>query len=76
MNLLPCPFCGEDGGKDAPRIQDKPTRVHTWYLVRCFRCSVTTGEYLKPELAAEQWNMRSKPKSETFGANWWDHRRP
>jgi len=71
MQLLPCPFCGEDAGADAPRVVDEPTKLRTWYRAECFRCRIRAGSYAAEDGAIKHWNMRSRPKTETFGPDWW-----
>jgi hypothetical protein len=69
--LLACPFCGEDTGDLAPVIIWRTPKKAEWprdlCRVECLRCHAQTGEFDYQDGAIKQWQMRSAPKSETFG---------
>jgi hypothetical protein len=64
--LLPCPFCGEDEGQFAPKVQRreglrKGQQHWLWFFVLCERCSVRTTDFATEARAMEHWNMRTAP---------------
>jgi Lar family restriction alleviation protein len=55
--LLPCPFCGDEGH---PFVQIKDGSPHA----RCSGCGVSSARYSTAEAAAHAWNRRaSRPTS-------------
>ncbi len=69
MDLLPCPFCGEDGiiveatgetsGNLGKNISLPWSSIKTFYIVRCSKCYCKLDSGWKsPDGAATEWNDR------------------
>lgn len=64
-DLLPCPFCGNDGSgpvEDALHIAHSQCDWHPAYdvyAVQCDKCTATMGYSESEDAAAEAWNTRA-----------------
>lgn len=70
MELKPCPFCNSNKVTIAERVEEESgelvaghglrfTSRTPLYVAKCETCNIgTLGEYIKPEYAADAWNLR------------------
>jgi hypothetical protein len=62
--LLPCPFCGNDGGGPIEEALHVSHTQNDWhpaydcYSIQCDKCTATMGYSLSEEEAIEAWNTR------------------
>lgn len=61
--LLPCPFCGNDGSGPAEEALHVSMTEHDWraasWSVQCDKCTATMGYSDSEDAAVEDWNTRA-----------------